>query len=124
MRVGVPREVKPDEYRIAMMPVGVEVLTKNGHQVFVETQAGVPSRLSDEDYAKAGATIVSAAKEVFEKSDMLVKVKEPQPQEIAMFRPGQIVFTYFHLAADKQLTQACMESEIVAIAYETITDKK
>src|SRR5688572_23731727 len=124
MRIGVPKEVKPDEYRIAMMPVGVEVLTKNGHQVFVEAQAGAASGFPDEDYIRAGAKMAVSAREVFEQAEMLVKVKEPQPQEIALFRPGQIVFTYFHLAADQELTQACMESEIVAIAYETITDKK
>src|SRR5215207_1538878 len=124
MRIGVPKEVKPDEYRIAMMPVGVEVLTKNGHQVLVEQNAGAASGFPDEDYLRAGATMMPNARELFDKAEMIVKVKEPQPQEIAMFRPGQVVFTYFHLAADKELTQACMESEIVAIAYETITDKK
>ena len=124
MRVGVPKEVKSDEYRIAMMPVGVELMKKNGHEVFVETQAGVGSGFPDDAYATAGATIVPTAEEVFEKAEMIVKVKEPQPQEIARFRPGQIVFTYMHFAADKELTQACMESEIVAIAYETIKDKK
>ena len=124
MRVGVPKEVKPDEYRIAMLPVGAELMRKNGHEVYVETQAGVGSGFSDDDYAKAGATIVPTAAEVFEKAEMIVKVKEPQPQEISRFRPGQIVFTYMHFAADKELTQGCMESEIVAIAYETIKDKK
>src|SRR5436190_1913096 len=124
MRVGVPKEVKSDEYRIAMMPVGVELLKKNGHEVLFEANAGISSGFPDEQYAKAGATIVSTAKEVFDKAEMIVKVKEPQPQEISMFRPGMIVFTYFHFAADKELTQACMESEIVAIAYETIKDKK
>src|SRR5438874_340705 len=124
MRVGVPKEVKPDEYRIAMMPVGVELLRKNGHEVFVESNAGAASGFPDEQYTKAGATIVGSAKEVFEKAEMIVKVKEPQPQEISVFRPGQIVFTYFHFAAGKELTQACMEAEIVAIAYETIKDKK
>jgi alanine dehydrogenase len=86
MRVGVPREVKSDEYRIAMMPVGVELMKKNGHEVFVETQAGVGSGFPDEDYAKAGASIVPTAAEVFEKAEMIVKVKEPQPQEISRFR--------------------------------------
>ncbi len=124
MRVGVPKEVKPDEYRAAMMPVGVEVLTKAGHQVFIETQLGMASGFPDEDYQRAGATILSTAAEVFDKAEMIVKVKEPQPQEISMFKPGQIVFTYFHFAADKELTQGCMEAEIVAIAYETIKDKR
>jgi len=123
MKVGVPKEIKPDEYRIGMMPVGAEALVKAGHTVFVEAGAGVSSGFPDEDYQKAGATIVPTADEVFA-ADMIVKVKEPQPAEISRFRPGQIVFTYMHFAASKQLTQACMESEIVAIAYETITDKK
>ena len=124
MRVGVPKEVKADEYRVAMMPVGAETLTKAGHQVFVQEQAGVASGFPDEEYVKAGATIVATAREVFDQADMIVKVKEPQPAEIGMFRPGQIVFTYFHFAASKELTQACLESGIVAIAYETIKDKK
>ena len=123
MKVGVPKEIKPDEYRIGMMPVGAEALVKAGHTVLVEAGAGASSGFPDEDYVKAGATIVTTADEVFT-ADMIVKVKEPQPAEISRFRPGQIIFTYMHFAASKQLTQACMESEIVAIAYETITDKK
>ncbi|QOV89351.1 alanine dehydrogenase [Humisphaera borealis] len=123
MRVGVPREVKADEYRIGMMPVGAEALVKAGHTVLVEAGAGVSSGFPDDDYVRAGATIVPTADDVFT-ADMIVKVKEPQPAEISRFRPGQIIFTYMHFAASKQLTQACMESEIVAIAYETITDKK
>jgi alanine dehydrogenase len=107
-----------------MMPVGAEALTKAGHEVFVETQAGIGSGFSDEDYTKVGAKILANAKEVFDRSDMLVKVKEPQPQEISMFRPGQIVFTYFHFAASAEMSQACLESEIVAIAYETIKDRQ
>jgi alanine dehydrogenase len=122
MRIGVPREVKPDEYRVAMMPVGVESLVKAGHEVMVETNAGVGSGFADEQYQKAGATIVATAKEAFS-GDMVIKVKEPQRQEIGLFHPGQIVFTYFHFAADQALLQACLEAEIVAIAYETIKDK-
>ena len=124
MRVGVPREVKADEYRVGMMPVGADQLVRAGHAVFVETQAGVASGFPDEDYSRVGATIVRSAEEVFAGSDMIVKVKEPQPAEIARFRPGQVVFTYFHLAADAALTQACLKSGIVAIAYETIKDRK
>ncbi|HEY7115943.1 MAG TPA: alanine dehydrogenase [Tepidisphaeraceae bacterium] len=124
MRVGVPKEIKSDEYRVAMMPVGAEVLTKAGHEVLVETHAGVGSGFADEDYIKAGAKIVATAREVFDAADMIVKVKEPQPVEIGMFRPGQIVFTYFHFAASHELTQACLESGIVAIAYETIKDRR
>jgi alanine dehydrogenase len=124
MRVGVPKEVKPDEYRVAMMPVGVELLRKSGHEVLIETQAGISSGFPDEDYEKAGAKIVPSHKEIFDQAEMIVKVKEPQPQEISLFKPGQIVFTYFHFAASTELTQACLESEIVAIAYETIKDKR
>jgi alanine dehydrogenase len=124
MRVGVPKEIKSDEYRVALMPVGAETLTKAGHEVLVEAHAGVSSGFPDEDYANAGAKIISTAAEIFQNADMIVKVKEPQPAEIGMFRPGQIVFTYFHFAASHELTQACLESGIVAIAYETIKDRK
>src|SRR5688500_3098260 len=124
MRVGVPKEIKPDEYRVGMMPVGAEQLVRAGHQVLVETQAGVASGFADEDYRRAGATLVQSADEVFGGADMIVKVKEPQPPEIGRFRRGQIVFTYMHFAADKELTQQCLRSGIVAIAYETIKDRK
>src|SRR5687768_10438625 len=124
MRVGVPREIKADEYRVGMMPVGAETLVRAGHPVFVETQAGVASGFTDEDYRRAGATVVGSADEVFGSADMIVKVKEPQPSEIGRFRPGQILFTYLHFAADKELTQACVRSGVVAIAYETIKDRQ
>src|SRR3954463_12667601 len=124
MRVGVPKEVKADEYRVAMMPVGVELLTKAGHEVTIETNAGVGSGFTDEDYIKAGAKIATNADEVFGRAEMIQKVKELQPQEIGKCKPGQIIFTYFHFAASTELTQACLESEIVAIAYETIKDRK
>jgi alanine dehydrogenase len=124
MRVGVPKEIKSDEYRVAMMPVGVELLTKAGHEVIVETSAGVGSGFSDDDFIKAGAKIAPSHEAVFDQAEMITKVKEPMPPEIGLFKPGQIVFTYFHFAASGELTQACLESEIVAIAYETIKDKK
>jgi alanine dehydrogenase len=124
MRVGVPKEVKADEYRVAMMPVGVELLTKAGHEVTIEASAGVSSGFADDDYIKAGAKIAKTADEVFDRSEMIVKVKEPQPQEISRFKPGQIAFTYFHFAASTELTQACLESEVTAIAYETIKDRR
>lgn len=123
MRLGVPKEVKADEYRVAMMPVGAETLTRAGHQVFVETHAGVGSGFADEDYVKAGATVLPTAAEVFAKADMIVKVKEPQPAEMKMFRRGQVVFTYFHFAADEKLTKDCLGAGITAIAYETIYDR-
>jgi alanine dehydrogenase len=123
MRIGVPKEIKPDEYRVGLMPVGAEALVKAGHQVFIETHAGVASGFADEDYTKVGATIVATHEEAIAGVEMIVKVKEPLPPEIALFRPGKIVFTYFHFAASKELTQACLESEIVAIAYETIKNR-
>jgi alanine dehydrogenase len=124
MRVGVPKEIKSDEYRVGMMPVGVETLVRNGHSVLVEADAGAGSGFTDDQYVAAGATIVPACERIFAESDLVVKVKEPQPSEIEKFRPGQIIFTYFHFAASSELTQSCLESEVVAIAYETIRDRK
>ena len=124
MRIGVPKEIKSDEYRVGMMPVGADLLTKAGHSVMVESQAGVGSGFSDDDYRAVGATIVDKTETIFDSADMIVKVKEPQASEINRFKPGQIVFTYFHFAAGVELTQGCLESEIVAIAYETIRDRK
>lgn len=124
MRVGVPKEIKSDEYRVSLIPAGAETLTKAGHNVFVETGAGIGSGFSDEAYQKVGATILPTQKEVFSQAEMILKVKEPMPQEIEFFKPGQIVMTYFHFAAAQELTQACLESGIVAIAYETIRDKQ
>src|ERR1700722_8043939 len=95
MRIGVPKEIKSDEYRVAMMPVGVESLVRGGHQVFVEASAGLGSGVSDEDYQHAGALIVPTHGEAISNADMVIKVKEPQPPEISLFKPGQIVFTYF-----------------------------
>ncbi len=124
MIVGVPTEVKKDEYRVGMRPVGVEVLTKQGHTVLVQSGAGLGSGFPDEQYDAAGADIVPSAAEVWGKADMIVKVKEPQPQELPMMRDGQTVFTYFHFAADKDLTVGCLKSKAACVAYETLTDKK
>jgi alanine dehydrogenase len=121
MIVGVPKEVKSDEYRVGMLPVGAEMLVRDGHTVLIQESAGVGAGFEDELYAKAGAEIVSSAAEVYERSEMIVKVKEPQPAEIAMHREGQIIFTYFHFAADRELTTGCLDSKIVAVAYETLT---
>src|SRR5689334_16832686 len=107
-----------------MMPVGAEALTKAGHQVLIENGAGIASGFPDDDYKAAGAVIVSSADEVCAQAEMIVKVKEPQPGEIGKFRPGQIVFTYFHFAASPEMAQACLEAEITAIAYETIKDRQ
>ncbi|MFI5381005.1 MAG: alanine dehydrogenase [Tepidisphaerales bacterium] len=123
MRVGCPHEIKPDEYRVGLMPVGAETLVKAGHQVFVETQAGVASGFPDEAYRKVGATIVPTHEEAFANADMIIKVKEPLGPEISFFRQGQVVFTYFHFAASAELVQGCLKAGIAAIAYETIHDK-
>jgi alanine dehydrogenase len=122
--VGVPNEIKVHEYRVAMIPVGVEELTRAGHKVLIQAGAGQGSGISDEQYAQHGAEIVGSAEEVWKRSNLIVKVKEPQPVEWPHMRAGQIVFTYFHFAADEQLTRAVMASGITAVAYETIRDGK
>jgi alanine dehydrogenase len=122
--VGVPNEIKTHESRVAMIPVGVEELTRRGHRVLIQAGAGTGSGISDEQYVKHGAEIVAAASQVWEQADLIVKVKEPLPVEWPLMRQGQIVFTYFHFAADELLTQSVMRSGITAIAYETISDGK
>jgi alanine dehydrogenase len=124
MIVGVPREIKADEYRVALLPVGAEELTGLGHTVLVETGAGLGSGIADAEYAAAGAAIVSRAAEIWARAELVVKVKEPQPSEWPHLRRGQIVFTYFHFAADEALTRAILDSGITAIAYETLRDAK
>ena len=122
--VGIPKEVKTDEYRVAMIPVGVEELTRAGHRVLIQAGAGQGSGISDQQYAENGAEIVGAAEEIWQRADLIVKVKEPLPQEWPLLRFGQLVFTYFHFAADEALTRAVMKSGITAIAYETIKDAR
>ena len=122
MTVGVPKETKRDEYRVSMLPVGVEELVRAGHRVLVQRGAGVGSGLPDEAYAACGARLVDTAAEVFAESDLVVKVKEPQPPELALLRPGQILFTYFHFAADRALTEGFLASGATAVAYETLRD--
>jgi alanine dehydrogenase len=124
MIIGVPREVKSDEYRVAMIPVGVEELTRSGHHVLVQSGSGQGSGISDEMYISSGAEIIPEAKEIWKRADLIVKVKEPLPEEWPLMRSGQTVFTYFHFAADERLTHAVLQSEITAIAYETIKDQK
>src|SRR4051812_48627376 len=102
MTVGVPREVKTDEYRVAMTPAGVMALTEKGHTVIVETSAGAGTHLSDSDYEAAGAKIASV-EEVWKQADLIIKVKEPQPEEYPRIKPGQLLFTYFHFAASEKL---------------------
>jgi alanine dehydrogenase len=118
--VGIPKEVKDNEYRVAVTPEGVRELTRAGHDVVVETSAGVGSALADDRFSAAGATVMSSADAVFEAADMILKVKEPQPQEYARFREGQILFTYLHLAADKGLTEFLIERKVASVAYETV----
>ncbi|MBY0523814.1 MAG: alanine dehydrogenase [Gemmataceae bacterium] len=124
MIVGVPKEIKTHEYRIAMIPVGVEELTKAGHQVLIQAGAGHGSGITDEQYAGHGAEIVADAAAIWRRSDLIVKVKEPLPEEWPLMRAGQTVFTYFHFAADEHLTRAVIKSGITAIAYETIKDSR
>lgn len=123
MRIGCVREVKHDEYRVGLTPAGAEVLRLSGHQVMVEANAGVGSGLKDDAYRAAGAEVVDQASEVWATCDMIIKVKEPQEQEHELLRPQQVVFTYFHFAADRALLDAVMASGATAIAYETIHDK-
>jgi alanine dehydrogenase len=120
MIIGVPKEIKEQEQRVALLPSGTIQLTKHGHSVLVETNAGFGSGYPDEDYVKAGAEIVEQAKEVFARADMIVKVKEPLKAEFPLLRKGQILFTYLHLAASKPLTEALLKSGVTAVAYETI----
>jgi alanine dehydrogenase len=124
MRVGVPKEIKNHEYRVGMTPPAVRELTSRGHQVFVETHAGAGIGIDDEAYTRAGATILPGADEVFATADMIVKVKEPQPVEIARLRPGQVLFTYLHLAPDPEQTKGLLKSGAICIAYETVTDAR
>ena len=120
MIIGVPKEIKEQEQRVALLPSGTIQLTKHGHSVLVETNAGLGSGYPDEDYVKAGAEIVEQAKEVFARADMIVKVKEPLKAEFPLLRTGQILFTYLHLAASKSLTEALLKSGVTGVAYETI----
>src|SRR5438309_2930603 len=124
MLVGVPKEIKTDEYRVAMIPVGVEELTRAGHKVLIQAGAGQGSGISDEQYRAPGAEIVADAEAVWARADLVVKVKEPLPEEWPLLRSGQVVFTYFHFAADENLTRAVMGSGVTAVAYETIKDAR
>jgi alanine dehydrogenase len=118
--IGVPKEIKTGEFRVGMTPAGVKELVTRGHRVLIEQGAGVGSALSDADYQSAGAELVSTAEEVFARAELLVKVKEPQPHEIARLQPDQILFTYLHLAPDRPQTEGLLASGAVCIAYETV----
>lgn len=120
MIIGVPKEIKEQEFRVALLPSGAYQLIKHGHQVLVERNAGLGSGYPDEDYRRAGATVLDDHAGIFEKAELIVKVKEPQASEFNLLRPGQILFTYLHLAASRSLTEALQKSLATCIAYETI----
>jgi alanine dehydrogenase len=124
MKVGVPTEIKVDEYRVALTPAGVRELADAGHEVLVQEGAGVGSAIADDAYVAQGARILSDAASVFAEADMIVKVKEPQPVEVEMLEPRHLLFTYLHLAADIELTRGLMRSGATCIAYETVEDAK
>jgi alanine dehydrogenase len=123
MVIGVPKEIKDHEYRVSVAPEGARVLRAAGHEVIVESSAGVGSGFSDEEYRSAGARIASSRSEIFDRSDMIVKVKEPQLSECHLFRPGRVLFTFLHLASSADLTKALLDARITAIAYETTEGK-
>ncbi|HSR88252.1 MAG TPA: alanine dehydrogenase [Pontiella sp.] len=124
MIIGIPREVKKDEYRVAMLPVGAQLLVQDGHRVLIEKDAGLGSGYSNEDYERVGARITGTPDEIFESAELVVKVKEPQPEEIDRLRSGQMVFCYFHFASSQKLTEQCLQAGIAAVAYETLADEQ
>ncbi len=124
MIIGVPKEIKCDEFRVGLLPVGAEDLSRAGHKVLIESGAGLGSGLTDQDYLQLGAELVADRAELYARADMIVKVKEPQPCEYPLLRRDQIVFTYFHFAADRGLTEAVLQSGCNAVAYETLRDDR
>jgi len=120
MIVGIPKEIKNNENRVSMLPFGVEELSKSGHRILVEHNAGIGSGFTDEQYHAAGALIEGSANKIYNNADIIVKVKEPQPEEVEMIRKNQIIFTYFHFAADQKLTNGIIKTGCIAIAYETV----
>jgi alanine dehydrogenase len=124
MLVGVPREIKDNEFRVGLTPSAVRELVAHGHEVIVQSGAGTAIDLDDERYAAAGARVVSQAEEVYARAELVVKVKEPQPSEIALLREGQVLFTYLHLAPDRAQTEGLLKAGCVGVAYETVTDER
>src|SRR5437764_5987658 len=124
MRIGVPAEIKNNEYRVGMTPSGAQDLASDGHAVYIQSGAGNGSGFADEEYTAAGATILSSADAVYEQSDMIVKVKEPIDPDLARLKNGQLLFTYLHLAPVPDLTKVLLEKNVIGIAYETITDER
>ena len=123
MIIGIPKEIKSNENRVSILPFGVDELVKSGHKVIIEASAGLGSGFSDDMYASFGAEIVSKAKDVYDKSDLIVKVKEPQESEYSLIKENQMVFTYFHFAAEEKLLKGMIDSGCTAIAYETVQDQ-
>jgi len=123
MIIGIPKEIKPDESRVALIPVGVEEMVKHGHTVIIEKGAGLGSGISDQEYKKAGAKLVNSPKEIYDKAQFIMKVKEPLPEEYHFLKEDQIIFTFFHFATSRELTDAILKSKVIAIAYETIRDE-
>jgi alanine dehydrogenase len=124
MLIGVPKEIKNNEYRVGLTPAGVRELIAHGHQVWVQQQAGSAIGLNDDDYARVGATLIAEPEAIYQRAQLIVKVKEPQPHECAWLHAGQTLFTYLHLASDAQLTQRLLDSRATCIAYETVTDAR
>ena len=124
MKIGIPKEIKTKEYRVGIIPSGVKLLVQSGHEVYIQKDAGAKSGFSDHDYTQAGAMILQSPKEIFDTCEMILKVKEPQPQEYDLLKPGQILFTYLHLAPFRELTEILQEKEVTAIAYETVQEGK
>ncbi len=122
MRIGCPKEIKNHEYRVGLIPAAVGAYVRDGHEVFVETGAGFGSGILDREFEEAGARIIPSATQVWNMSEMIIKVKEPLPSEYALMQPGQVIYTYFHFAADEQLTKECLDRGIVAVAYETVQE--
>lgn len=120
MIIGIPKEIKADESRVGLTPAGVNAFVKMGHRVIVEKEAGILSGFQDEEFAREGAVIIDSTADLFRTAEMIIKVKEPQPGEVDMLRDGQILYTYLHLAPEKELTLALLKKKVVAIAYETI----
>ncbi len=123
MIIGVPRETKSDEYRVALLPVGAQLLKQDGHRVMIERGAGLGSGYDDAEYVRVGAELIDTPGEIFEQAELILSVKEPQEAELVMIRPGQVVFGYFHFAASQELTQRCLATDMTAVAYETLVDR-
>ena len=124
MKVGVPTEIKTDEYRVSLTPAGVRELADRGHEVLIQSGAGVGSTIPDEEYTAQGARIVPDAQSVFDEAEMILGVKEPQPVEVEMLSPDHLLFTYLHLAPDPDLTKGLCESGATCVAYETVEDAR